>query len=219
MKIKRFLPNEPDNLHCLQSCIRMILDTTNPVASTQEDAEKFSGFVSGKQTWPHQAMLSFSTLGFEVIVIESFSHQLFAVDPKSAISLEYGMDLWEHIAQCSDIASASKIAAACINCNLIDFQQRIPTLADVQKLIGLGFFVVCNLDIGVLNGDGLYNGHFVIVEDVFFDRVIVQDPGPPASPNLVLPVDKFLKAWMSPIPKMANILAVRAPICTAPSQL
>jgi hypothetical protein len=45
-KIKSFIPNSADNLHCLQACYALF-DT----AMTAEDAEEPTFFREGYQTW------------------------------------------------------------------------------------------------------------------------------------------------------------------------
>lgn len=211
MRVATFYPNENDDLHCLQASVRMVFETMTGSELTLQQAEDFTGFVSGQQTWPFQTMISFADHGFDVINVEKMDNEWFARSPKEACIAEYGEDIWKHFLKVSDVEAAQKAAAMCVQNKNITMEKKIPELSDIRSLLDRGFLAICNVNYKALAGEEGYNGHFVVVEDVDVERDIVrlQNPGLPPIRDQEVEFERFLKAWYYPNSGAGNVMGVR----------
>ncbi|MGJ3261594.1 MAG: hypothetical protein ACFE0R_00020 [Salinarimonas sp.] len=209
MRIKAFYPNEADDLHCLQASVRMVYESLTGNSMTVEEAEQFTGFKTGEQTWPFDMMLGFAGAGFNVVNIEVIDNELFARDPRAAAVAEFGEEMWAHFERVSDIERAQESARKCVEHPRIRFERKIPTPADLRAEILAGKFAICNVNYRELADQSGYNGHFVVVEDVAEDgKVVLQNPGLPPIENQAVTLEKFVKAWYFPNERAGNIIAV-----------
>jgi len=209
MKIKTFFPNEVDNQHCLQASVRMVASSVFDKEMSLKDAEEFTGFVKGLQTWPYETMLSFAEHGMEVMSIECMDHELFSIDARKAVTAEFGEEIWEHIEAVSDVELAQARAKQCVENANIRMTRRTPNVEDICKLLNDEYFVIANVNAkALLESDG-YSGHFVVVELIKDEFAFLQNPGLPPAPNQKIALSTFTNAWAYPNERAANILAVK----------
>ena len=209
MRIKKFYPNEADDLHCLQASVRMVYESLTDTAMSVAEAERFTGFVAGEQTWPFDTMINFAEAGFDVVNIEVIDNELFASDPKAAVVAEFGEEMWSHFQTVSDISRAQESARRCVEHPNIRFQRKVPTVNDLNNEITLNKFIICNINYKELADQEGYNGHFVVVENVEPDETIfLKNPGLPPVENQWVSKEKFEKAWYYPNERAGNIIAV-----------
>jgi hypothetical protein len=63
-----FRKNTSDDLHCVEACVAMILETVDPTKTyLLEDLARIAGKVKGGWTWPMRFMVWLAEQGFEVI--------------------------------------------------------------------------------------------------------------------------------------------------------
>lgn len=209
MEVKKFYANEPDDLHCLQSSVRMVYETLMGKNMSLSEAETFTGFVSGQQTWPFEMMLSFANLGFNVKNIEIIDNELFARDPREAVVAEFGEEMWEHIKKVSDIERAQKSAHECVLHESVNMERKIPSVSDLEEQIKTDRLAICNVNYKALAGLPGYNGHFVVVEKIDENgNVALQNPGLPPIENQEVSSDRFKQAWYFPNERAGNIISI-----------
>ncbi len=99
-----------------------------------------------------------------------------------------------------------------LEASLISFEQRKPTLKDIEHYAqDPQSKVVVNVNSRKLNGLEGYSGHFVVVDSVADASVILQNPGPPAQEDQEVSIELFMDAWHFPDDKNANFIAVTYP--------
>src|SRR5579884_270438 len=81
----RFVPNEPDELHCFQAAYSMVLEGLTGEVASPQDAERCTGFREGMQSWPFAGMLSLAKRGLRVLNVEDFDPHAFVEDPVNEI--------------------------------------------------------------------------------------------------------------------------------------
>ena len=211
LKVKTFIENETDDLHCLQSCVRMVVNSAEHAAMSLEESEAFTGFVLGQQTWPFDTLLSFAERGYHVKNIEIIDNAHFANDAKEAVTKEFGEDLWVHFNKVSDVKRAQASAKLCLEASNIEMIKKIPNITDLSELLSDNYFIICNVNAKTLDGLEGYNGHFVIVEHIDFlsESVELQNPGLPPKKNQRIKLSRFLDAWNFPSERAANIMAFK----------
>jgi hypothetical protein len=208
MKITEFFPNEPDDVHCLQCCVRMILTAETGQSMLLAKAEAMTGFEAGKATWQYDTLLEFSKLGYEVMNIESLDQERLSRDPKAAVTAEFGEELWQFMERTSNIERARQSLIQCLKSPLITLEQNVPTLDRLADLIDQGWWLIANVNAKQLDGNEGYEGHSILVEEVG-ENVLVQNPGLPAIQNQIVSQKDFIAAWHYPNERSAAVVAVR----------
>lgn len=207
---KPFFPNDPADQHCLQACHQMAVATQVRRVLTLEQAEVDTGYAPGLLTWQFSMLLSLADrYNLHVVDFEDFDVHAFASDPEQSVrdQIADSAAAEEQISG-SNLALEAERATLCVEHPRIAFRQGLPSLDDVANYCDSGATVIVLLNGAVLLGGDDYRPHFVIVRDVSDDRVIIDDPGPPAHPDWTIPKDAFLRAWHSPTPSVANLIAI-----------
>ena len=206
-KIKNFVPNESDNLHCFQCCFKMIYDYALEENISMDKVEKLTNFVAEKPTWPYNGMKTLAEKGFIVKCVEIFNIDMFISNPELAIKQHLeDDDIAESIIKDSNLDIESKYALECLNHENVSFEMRIPNLDDIKLLLSQGYFIIVNVNYYALLDEDDYYGHFVVVEGIDDNDLLIQNPGLPPIQNQKVKIDKFLKAWQYPNEKLSNIL-------------
>lgn len=204
-----FIPNEKDNLHCFQACFKMVINYYFDKEISMSSAELLTNFVTGRPTWPYKGMLMFAEKGLYIRVVEDFPIELFTEDPEEAIKNNVGDDdIAQQIICSSDLVSEQFLAKKCIENPNIQFDKKEPSFEDIIRLIELGCLIIVNVNYWALLGEDKYYGHFVIVQEIKKDSVILQNPGLPPIKDQVVPIETFIRAWHYPNSKLANAIAV-----------
>jgi hypothetical protein len=204
-----FVPNETDDLHCLQSTIRMVWEGLFGEPLTLTDAEKLTNFRAGQQTWPFAAMLAMADAGATVTNVEDFDPRLFIRDPAAELRRQCNQneELVLHILQVSDADAEVQIVKRCLEHPRVEFDARPPSLTDlIEAVSNQGTAVICNVNYRALVNQSGYNGHFVLVESADQRTVRLQDPGLPPLEAHEVEAATFLNAWTLPDPKLANMI-------------
>jgi hypothetical protein len=204
-----FIPNDPDDLHCLQSTVRMGWEGLFGTALSHDEAERVTNFEPGRQTWPFAAMLAVGDAGAYVVNVEDFDTENFIADPATELRRQTGDEaVVEHILAVSDAGAEVEIVKACLAHPKVRFENRQPGLPDlIAATQAPSTAVICNVNYRALVGRPGYNGHFVLVDSASPEAVAFQDPGLPPLKNHKVDAQTFLAAWAPPVSNMANMIA------------
>lgn len=209
--VREFIPNDPDDLHCIQACYRMVVHTLEGELLSSEAADRDTGFKPGWPTWQFATLRSLGERGLWVIDCENFSVWDFVEDPERSIEKQVG-DPSVAAKVLSDMDTGLEVERlkSCMDHPRVSFVQRAPALGDVAEVLQAGGLPICNVNSKTLAGEEGYMGHFVIVQelDPRTDKVVLQDPGLPPLRDYSVSVERFRTAWMYPGPDMANFYAV-----------
>ncbi len=198
----------PDDTHCFQASIRMVLKYFNPNVNYDWDAlDKLTGKKEGLWTWPLYAMIQLEEDGFDVINIEDFDYDRFSKEGEPYVMERFGQEVGAAQIENSDIAYEMKNAELFLKqCH---FEPRMPDLQDIKNLLETSYLLICNVNSFVLNDIHGYSGHFVVVYDINNKYLTIHDPGLPPHESRRVTHDKFIKSWAYPSEKEKNIMAIR----------
>ncbi len=210
-KIIHFVPNEPDDNHCFQASFMMAVEALGGERLDMQAAERLTNFVADCPTWPYKGLLSLADRGLYVRYTEDFSLRRFITAPKELI-FEHVNDpqIAEEVIRKSDFSVEAVFAQACLEHPQITIDERRPKLDDLKRELSLGSLAIVNVNYFRLLEKVGYAGHFVVVEAVDEEEVLLQNPGLPPIPNQRVAMATFLAAWHFPNDRLANIIAIRA---------
>lgn len=206
MKIQ-FFPNTGDGTHCFQAALMMVLGVVMPHRKfTYMELDKISDKLKGKWTWPTSAMLWMLQEGLKIDLIEEFDYQSFIDSGEKYLEERYGKEIAKAQSLNSNIDRERETARNFIALSPLEY--RVPTIADIKNKIKANAVVIVNLNAALLHEQDGYSGHFVVVCDVMGETVNLHDPGLPPFPNLIVPLERFERAWGYPSKRDKNLLAV-----------
>lgn len=207
--IKNFVSNTKDNLHCFQACYAMTWNYFYHTEIPMSNIEKDTNFVINKPTWQFKGMLSLADSGLFIYDIEAFPIELFVTEPENAIKqFVRNKDIENQVISQSDLSQESYFAKQCLDHPNIHFIKKIPTIHDISKYISLNCINIVNVNYHTLLNQEGYFGHFVIVDDIINDTVVLQNPGLPPIQNQTIKMDIFKNAWLFPHNQLANLLVI-----------
>lgn len=211
MKIKKdikFFPNTPDNTHCFQACLKMILKYYFPNEDySWENLDRISAKTEGLWTWPMAGLVWLSDKGVEVKNIEAFDYKMFSKKGSDYLIEAFGKEVGESQVEHSDIRREVIIAKEFIK--KIKIEKRIPEIKDIQVLIKNDYLVMCNVNGMILNNKKGYSGHFILIKAFNDSGFIVNDPGLPEFEDRFVFFELFDKAWSYPDKKARDIKAFK----------
>lgn len=196
VKIKEFIGNEEDNLHCFQCCYRMAVRYLTGREVSLKESEVETNFIEGKQTWPHAGILSLLKQNLEVFVIDGFDYKRFSDNPYNYLK-EYinNTEIFNSVLETSNLEKEKELVSKILSNEHCSVETRIPTISDIKNINTPDSIIIANVNYWTLLDKKGYDGHFVIIESVSDEEVILQNPGLPPLPSQVVKLENFLKAW------------------------
>ncbi len=205
-----FFPNIGDGTHCFQAVIKMALAALIPEREfSYEELDRISLKLPGRWTWPTAAMLWMIEKGLEIKLIEEFDYADFANRGGDYLIERYGEEVGRAQIEHSDVEFERDISLRFSK--IAPIELRPANFNDVQKEMERGAVVIVNLNAAALLGQEGYSGHFVVICDVDEEEIRLHDPGLPPMPDVVAPVDRFMKAWAYPADRDRNLLSICRP--------
>jgi len=209
MKLKvPFYPNTPDDTHCFQAAIRMVLKYFLPEKEfSWQQLEKMTAKKKDKWTWSMRGMLNLKKMGFDIVNMEDFDYIRFSKEGGKYLIEKFGKEVGEAQIKNSDIPQEMKIAKEFIK--VFGNRFKVPSLNDIKRLLAQGYLVKCSVNYFTLYGKKGYAGHSVLVYDTDEKNIFLHDPGRPPKRNLKVSLKRFIKAWAYPTAKEKNLIAFR----------
>jgi len=196
MKEIPFFTNTPDDTHCFQASLKMVLKHFFPERDfTFEELDEMTDKPANKWTWPCAGLVALKRMGLEVRFYAKMDYNEFAERGVDYIREIYPNDADEMIKN-SDIESEIENAKEMIKHNI--FSNEKVELGDAEKWFNQNYLVVLLINSNVLRDKKGINGHFVVLTGLDEDNVVIHDPGLPPLKNRAVPKELFLKAWRYP---------------------
>lgn len=197
----------PDNTHCYQAALKMVLQRFRPQHEhSWELLERVTGKIDGFGTWPFAGLTWLHEQGLRVTNIELMDNRRFAAEGRAYLAELTGAEFVASVDPGLDLSRVQQEAAVFVD--KVRCETRIPTLDDVRRAVAAGCLVICNVNSRVLNGRDGYSGHFVVVKGFDDQGFIINDPGPPGEANRRVPFVRFETAWAWPNASVKNLVAV-----------
>jgi hypothetical protein len=203
-----FFANTPDNTHCFQASLKMVLKYFLPKEEYSfKELEEKTAKIEGLWTWPFAGMLWLKEKGFIVEDIEVFNYREFAENGEKYLLEFYTKEVAEAQIIHGDIPTEARRAKDLVE--KIHQEVRLPKTEEIIDFLNKGHLVICNVNSKTLNGKIGYSGHFIVVKGYDETSLIIHDPGLPGQENRKVHFDLFEKAWAYPDEKAKNIMAFK----------
>lgn len=203
-----FYPNTPDDTHCYQAALKMVLQHFLPNRNfSYEQLDEITAHLPGLSTWPTKGMLELRKLGFDIVVIEGFDPEAFVKRGGDYLTEQYGSEVGDWAINNSDIPQEQELYSEFIKHKL--HQIRLPEISEIKSYIEKGYLVICNVNSSALNEKTGYVGHSVVIFDYDNAGLTLHDPGLPPLENRKISNDLFMKAWAYPSEVSKNLMAFK----------
>lgn len=203
-----FYANTPDDTHCFQAALKMVLKYFLPQQEFSfQQLENMTAKVEGKWTWPMAGLLWMKRNNFDVLDYENFNYKEFIKRGEEFLLEEYGEEVGKAMIDNSVVGQEFEYAKALLE--EIPIREGVVTIQDIRDVIKEGYAPICVINASVLNKKEGYVGHCVVIKEVGEDTVTLNDPGLPPVENRNVSFDDFEKAWACPTEKEKNLLAFK----------
>ena len=203
-----FVPNTPDDLHCVQSAYMMIAKYFQPSFSISMDEwSKLTGFEEGKGTWANTALLWFKENGYKVRHLSLFDYKAFVENPEVYILNLAGKEVGQWQIEHTNIPAEVERVKRLLEAGIIE--QREPTFQDIKQGLDGGWLVRVMINWKKLAGKPGFLGHAVTIIGYEADSVIFHDPGAPPAEGRKVPFKEFEAAWADPNPSAKEFDAIK----------
>lgn len=203
-----FFSNTPDDTHCFQAGLKMILKYFLPDTDfSMEELDVMCAKKKDLYTWASQALLNLHAMGFDIVDIDTFDIDAFVKNGSAYLLQKYGEEMGTSQIQNSDIPQEQRLYDEYGKLGI--HEQRLPTIDDVKQLLDGGYLVCCNVNYYALNGKEGYSGHFIVIYSYDEECLFLHDPGLPPQPYRKVRYGDFTKAWEYPNQEARNVLGLR----------
>lgn len=204
-----FFANTPDNTHCYQAGIRMVLKYFIPEKDfSWKELDRLTAKKPKLWIWPLKGLLHLKRMGFEIINIEDFDYQRFSQTGEQYLMEKYGPEVGREQVKHSDIPQERRLARKFIKEIKTTFA--LPKISTIRKYLDQKFLVHCNVNANILNGKSGYLGHFVLVIGYEGNKYLyIHDPGLPSNKDRKVTNELFNKAWAYPNESVKNLTGIR----------
>jgi|ETNmetMinimDraft_4_1059912.scaffolds.fasta_scaffold38179_3 hypothetical protein len=189
-----FVPNTPDDTHCLQAAFMSVAKYFDPDFSIPMDEwSRLTGYEEGKGTWAYAGLAWFAQNGYEVKHFELFDFDEFMKRPKKYMIEVHGEEagVWGY--QNTNVPAEIQRMRRVLALGLVE--QHDPTIEDIQKFLDEGYLARVTLNAHRLNNEAGYVGHAVTIIGYTDSQVTLHDPGLPPMPNRQVSWETFEAAW------------------------
>jgi hypothetical protein len=211
MKIDKnihFYSNTPDNTHCFQAVLKMVIKYFWPNENySWEELEKITAKEKNLWTWPMSGLLWLSKRNVKLICIETFDYKKFIKLKGEYLIEKYGKEVGEAQIKHSNIEQ--EIDATKDFVRKVIIRKRTPTISDLKRFLVQDYLLICNVNSNKLNNKSGYTGHFVLLKGLDNNSFIIHNPGPPPLENQLVAPFLFEQAWAYPNDNAKNLVAVK----------
>jgi len=189
---------QPDNTHCFQACLKMILKYFFPEKDfTYEELDKISDKPKDKWTWRCNALVELKKMGLNIKTYSSFDYNDFIKNGADYIRKRYDKEVAEKMIGMSDIESEIENTEKMLKENIFELKELL--FEDAENFFKKNYVIILLVNSRIINNKSGYSGHFVILTGFDKDSIFIHDPSiENGSPNRKVKKDLFVKAWKYP---------------------
>lgn len=181
MKRVPFYPNHDDDMHCMVAVYRSVIQFFTRKRLTWEQADELVGYQSGRAAWSLRALTTLAAMGFDIRTVENFDYRAYAARGEAYLKEFYPPQELEWQFAHSNILEIKPLIPQFLK--TVQWEQRRPSLKDIDNMLAEGRLVSVTLNSCVLNNVPGYACHAVLILDVEDDTYTIHDPGLPPRPE------------------------------------
>ena len=189
---------QPDDTHCFQACLKMILKYFFPEKDfSWGELDKISDKAENKWTWVSSAAVELNKMGLKVKHYAVFDYNDFVKIGDDYIRRTYEEPVAEKMIMLTDIKSEIENADRMLKENI--FELRELSLEDVENWFKDGYAAIFLVNCSIMNKEPGYEGHYVALTGFDGENVFINDPDRwKGSPNRKVEKSLFVKSWRFP---------------------
>lgn len=208
MKKIKFYKNSRDGSHCMQACIKMVLNKFLKEKISFKEIDTFTGFRKGGYSFFPSTINFLLSKNLGCLYIDSFDYAKFAEKGKSYMGENIDDDTFVDFDKNVDLDFEQKMMALNLKDKNFSFEKRIPSLDEMRNAIAQEKIIIVSINPNQLNLKDQYGSHSVIILSINEREVIFHDPGNPPIPNFKVERSLFEKAFYEDDPRVANCLII-----------
>jgi len=202
-----FYSNTPENVRCVQACLRMILKHLLDREFSWQELDDLTQSGPDEVTSPAAALVGMTKLGLQATLVADFDHLRFSEEGIDYVRHTHGDEVANWQLANGNVEKSRALSRDLFSSSVL-YEHRTPKLEYVNQLLEQGYGVFCGVNSRIINNKEGYSGHSVVMLGLDDTTVKIHDPGLPPKPHLEVPIQKFTDAWES---HGANVRAVRLP--------
>lgn len=203
-----FYANTPDDTHCYQSALRMIIKYYQPGKDySWDDLDKITGKFPKGSTWGALGHIWLVEQGFDVEYWSLLKWNEFVEKGYDYLLQEFGGQVADWQAQNGDIALEQTRAQQALS--KVPTFQKEPHIKNITDFLDRGYLLKCTVNSSMLNDKSGYTGHVVVVKGYTYTSLILHDPGPPYLKDREVGFETFESAWAYPNNSAKELTAIK----------
>jgi len=195
--MKKEIPyfKQPDNTHCFQACLKMVLKYFFPEKDfTYEELDKITDKPKDKWTWICAASVELKNMKLKTRLYSKLDYNSFIKNGADYIRKFYDKKTAEKLIEMTDIESEIENTKKMIKENIFELKEL--TFNDIENWFKENYVMILLINSKMINNKSGYAGHFVVLTGFDKEYVFVHDSGiENGSPNRKVKKDLFIKAW------------------------
>lgn len=193
MQTPVFIPNTPDNLHCTQACLMMVMnDLGRPI--TLKEAERMTDFSPDLYTWVPRMMVELQKHAPGVEVWDDMDYQRFAAEGEEFFRAYVGNEAWFQMQKRFASPGFAKERAAARDMQHVKQVLQKPSL-DEFVTRAADHLAMVMVDSGTLSGKANNHSHFILVYGYENGVFTAHDPGLPPREARRIPEQVLMDAY------------------------
>lgn len=190
----KFYSNLPDNNHCLQAVVMMVLNSLVG-ETTWDEVNRITDYEEGLYSWTPRAAVALDQKIKGVKLISKLDYGTFAKHGESYLRQFMSPEWFElqsfHASEA--FKREQQAAIDCVSQNLFEHLLTI-TQKDIYEWLK-DHLLIALVNSKVLKEEPGAAGHLVVVYTEENEKIFLHDPGLPPHPSWAVPVDRFMKSF------------------------
>lgn len=191
-----FVPNSPDDMHCVPAVFRMIYKYFLNKDLSWDEIDGILKVVPGKGTWTFPGLTALAKNGLKIIHIEPLDYQKLYQEGPNYLRKVFGKETADYYINKSNISSVIKYIPQYMK--LVNQINRVSSVYEILKYLKKGSIITAEVNSRILNGKRGLSLHYILIYDFDDKHIIFHDPGLPPKKARKVTVEEFKKAFDYP---------------------
>lgn len=192
-KVPVFVPNTPDDLHCVPAVFRMLNKYYFDEDLTWGEIDRIMKVVPGKGTWTFPGLTYFAKKGLRIVHVEPVDYEALYREGPVYLKKVLGEKSVDYHINKSNLPSVIKDIPEYIS--LVHGINRKSSIEEIIKYLKDEYLIGMEVDSRALNNKQGFSLHYVLIYDFDGKYFILHDPGLPPLEARKVSIEEFSKAF------------------------